>query len=188
MQTTEGYALRTRVIRGSQHMFSMKKKNNNNNKIFQSHGSQSYAALQPLATHLPPPAPSSNMSTYPRIHLSNGVCSKVAEHFWVYKPPSQWWANLTPIFYLSAHDTLPPSTSPLSPSTPDLKAGQGTSHCSFQLPGTLVEEKEIQKADSTIKAIWKLLLYYALLWIGLLERTLSKLSQCSMKLWRFDHD
>ena len=89
MQTTEGYALRklkgspevlvTRVIRGSQNMISMKKKKNNNNKIFQSHGSQSYAALQPLATHLPPSP--SNMSTYPRIHLSNGVCSKVAEHF-----------------------------------------------------------------------------------------------------------
>ena len=151
MQTTEGYALRTRVIQGSQHMFSMKKKNNNNNKIFQSHGSQSYAALQPLATHLPSPPP--NMSTYPRIHLSNGVCSKVAQHFWVYKPPSQWWANLTPIFYLPVYDTSPPSSSPLSPPTPALKAGQGTSHCSFQLPSALVEEKAIQEADSTIKAI-----------------------------------
>ena len=46
-----------------------------------------------------------------------------------------------------------PSTSPLSSPTPDLKAGQGRSHCTFQLPGTLVEEKAIQKADSTIKTI-----------------------------------
>ena len=61
--------------------------------------------------------------------------------------------NLTPIFYLPVHDTSPPSTSPLSPPTPDLKAGQGTSHCSFQLPGALVEEKAIQKVDSTIKTI-----------------------------------
>ena len=37
--------------------------------------------------------------------------------------------------------------------TPVLRAGQGTSHCSFQLPGALVEEKAIRKADSTIKAI-----------------------------------
>ena len=97
-------------------------------------------------------------------------------------------ANLTPVFYLSVKNTPPPLTSPLSPRTPALKAGQGRSHCTFQLPGTLVEEKAIQKADSTIKAIWKLLLYYALLRIRLLERTLSKSSQCSRKLWRFDHD
>ena len=160
MQTTEGYALRklkgspevlvTRVIRGSQHTISMKKKNNNNNKIFQSHGRQSYAALQPLIIHLPSPP---NTSTCPHIHLSIGVCSKVAEHFWVYKTPSQCWANFTPIFYLSVHDTPPPSTSPLSPPTPAIKAGQGRSHCTFQLPGALVEEKAIQKGDSTIKTI-----------------------------------
>ena len=154
MQTTEGYALRklkgspevlvTRVIRGSQHMISMKKQQQQQQDFLVTRE----ARLCSIATPNPPPPP--NMSTYPLIYLSFGVCSKVEEHFWVYKILYQWWAN----FYLPVHDTPPLSTSPLSPPTPALKAGQGRSHCRFQLPGALVEEKAIQKADSTIKAIY----------------------------------
>ena len=163
MQTTDGYALwklkespEVLVTRVIQHMISMKKKKQQRQDFLVTREAKLRSIATPNQppppTHPPPPPapPPPNMSTYPHIiYLSFGVCSKVEEHFWVYKILSQWWAN----FYLPVHDTPPPSTSPLSPPTPDLKAGQGRSHYTFQLPGTLVEEKAIQKVDSTIKAI-----------------------------------
>ena len=79
MQTTEGYALRTRVIRGSQHMFSMKKKQQQQQDFPVTREPKLCCIATP--SHPPTAPPPPNMSTYPRIHLSNGVCSKVAEHF-----------------------------------------------------------------------------------------------------------
>ena len=87
MQTTEGYALRklkgspevlvTRVIRGSQNMISMKKKKQQEDFLVTRE-----PKLCSIATPNHPPTPSPpNMSTYPHIHQSIGVCSKVAEHF-----------------------------------------------------------------------------------------------------------
>ena len=83
MQTTEGYALRklkgspevlvTRIIR---HMISMKKKKQQQQDSLVTRE----AKLCSIATpNQPPPPP--NMSTYPHIYLSFGVCSKVEEHF-----------------------------------------------------------------------------------------------------------
>ena len=79
MQTTEGYALRTRVIRGSQHMFSMKKKQQQQQDFPVTREPKLCCIATP--NHPPTPLPAETCPHTLIIHLSIGVCSKGEEHF-----------------------------------------------------------------------------------------------------------